>query len=295
MAAVGVHRASATVVSQWSWAAKQSAPYNSPSAATGTGTALILGMNNSYVYTAGETTPTNEKGDVTSTAGTAVPAFSEFLWRVRGTNNTSGQPGDGWNNSAPNYTQGAVFEMPTTGYAPTSFTFDWYCTTSGVANMQVRYTLDDSAGFNYAGTPGLQAPGVADPGIVWSNLGSDLIATPNDYYGGAGSSPTNTFSLAGLPAGAANDPNFAIELVSVRPVLGDANYSLTGPGTDGDYASADGLGDDGLGDYNDNSGNWRLGNITLNGTTAPVPEPATASLLGLAGLALLRRRHSKKA
>jgi hypothetical protein len=273
----GVHAASGTIVTQWDFNAigVQSAPYNSPAPTTGTGTAISLGMTNSYAYSGGETSPTTTADDVLSTSGTANPSFTENLWRIRGFNNASGSPGNGWNNSAPNYTQGAEFEANLTGYAPTSLAFDWYCTSQGVANLQVQYTLDDTQ---------------ASP--VWVNLGGDLIATSNDYYGAAAGSPTNTISLTSLPAGATGDANFAVQLVSVKPVPGDSDYSATGPGGDGNYATAKGDTSSATAkDYNNSSGNWRFGEVTFNGTA--IPEPASASLLGLAGLGLLGRRRSK--
>jgi hypothetical protein len=263
LATVGMRSASATVITQWSFSAT-AAPVNSPSPSTGAGTAVSLGMTNSYVYAGGETTPTATNDDITSVTG-AVSTVSEDAWRIRGTNNKKGQPGNGWNNSAPNYTQGAEFEVPTTGFNNLNVSFDWFSTTAGVGNMQVLYTLDDT---------------VATP--VFTPIGSDFIASSGDFYNDAASEPN--ISLA-IPAAAADDPNFAIEMVSVKPVSGDSNFSATGPGGDGNYASAAG------GDYNNSSGNWSFNNITVSGTA--VPEPASASLLGLAGLGLLRRRRAR--
>ena len=126
-------------------------------------------------------------------------------------------------------------------------------------------------------------------GSTWIPVGSDLIATSNDYYGMASGSPTNTITL---PASVTTTPNFAVESVSVKPVPGDSDYSATGPGGDGNYAAA--AGDTSAAtavDYNNNSGNWRFDNITISGTA--VPEPASLGLLGLGGLSLLRRRRSR--
>ncbi len=300
IAGMTVRVASADIVAQWSFtatAAQGSPGVNSPAATGGTNasssSAVTLGMNNNYTYTGGETTPTNASDDIVSTTASSI---TEDTWRVRGTSNTSGMPGNGWNNSAPNYTQGAAFAIPTTGYAPTSFSFDWYSTNQAPANLQVAYTLDDTAGagFNYTGDEGanppggLNPPGVADPSIAWTNLGSDYVISAGSIFY-SNSSPNITIDLTGLPAGATNDPNFAIELVSVRPTLGDADYTayVTGDTSGGqDYWAASG------GDYNNNSGNWRFDNITLSGTA--VPEPASIGLLGLAGLALLNRRRTQK-
>jgi len=273
----GAQKASAAIVTQYSFSGSSPTPSPTQVATTGTGTATSLGMTNSYNYNGGEGPGAVDGSNIVSTPGTANPSFTEDVWRIVGNSNASGAGAgmaNGWNNSAPNYTQGAEFGANLTGYTPTTLTFDWYSTTQGVGNLQVLYSL--------TGTPG-----------SFVALGSDLLATPNDFYGGASGSPTNTVSLAGI-SGAANDPTFAIELVSVRPVPGDADYSATGPGGDGNYAAAKGDTSSATAvDYNNSSGNWRFDNVTFNGTA--VPEPTSASVLGLAGLALLGRRRAKKA
>jgi hypothetical protein len=263
--------ASATIITQYSFSGTTVAPVNSVTATTGDALDIgtPLGMTNNYTLSGGQTSSTTYC-DILPTAGTAHTTFSESTWRIRGNTLPGGATsGNGWSNSAPNYTQGAEFVADTTGYIPTTLTFDWYSTTQGVANLQVRYSLD---------------------GTNFTNLASDLIATSNDYYGGAGASPTNTVDLSSISALAANDPNFTIELVSVKPVLGDSDYSLTGPGGDGNYASASGDTSAATAvDYNNNSGNWRFDNITVSGTA--VPEPASLAGIGLAGMALAARRR----
>ena len=259
---LGAHQASASVVFAYTFPTLNAGPLNTVSATTGTGTAIQLGMTNSYTYANGEGPGSSAACDIVNTAGSSI---TENTWRIRGNSNAKNAgPGNanGWNNSAPNYTQGAEFGGDTTGFTPTLLTFDWFSTNQGVANLQVRYTTD---------------------GTNFTNLGSDFIATPNDFV-------AESVSLASLPAGAANDPNFGIELVSVRPLLGDANYQAAGPGGDGNYSSATAA-TGAAGDYNNNSGNWRFDNVTVSGTA--IPEPASASLLGLAGLALLGRRRQK--
>jgi len=264
LAIFGVRTAPATVITQWSFSATVAAPDNSPAPTTGSGMAVSLGMDNNYTYSGGELGPSVTNDDITQPG--SKKQLQDFTWRIRGNGNAAGPGGNGWNNSAPNYTQGAEFEVSTAGYQDIGLSFDWYCTTQGVGNMQVQYTLDDTQA-----TP------------TWVNLGSDLIATSNNFYGApaTGGGPTNSIDLSSIP-GVVNDPNFAVEMVSVQPVSGDSNFSTT---PSGDYAAAAG------GAYNNSSGNWSFGNITISG--AAVPEPASVSLLGMAGLALLGRRRGK--
>ena len=217
---VGVRGASAsTIITQWAFGnSVVASPYNSPPPTTGSGTAVSLGMTNSYTYGGGEGPGSVTNDDIENAGGT----INESTWRIRGNSNTKNSGAglaNGWNNSAPNYTQGAEFVESTAGYTNLNLSFDWYCTTQGVGNLQIQYTLDASN---------------ANP--TWVNVGSDLIATPNDFYGEPSASEPNV--SVSIPDAGGSD--FAVQLVSVRPVPGDSDYSATGPGGDGNYAAAKG-------------------------------------------------------
>jgi PEP-CTERM motif len=245
-------RAYGTVITQWTFSAAVAAPDNNPAPTTGTGTATSLGMTNGHTYTMGYPggavlgTGAVTSDDVTSSPSVANPAItSEFTWRVRGQKGAgdTGSANNGWNQSAPQYSQGAEFDASTAGYKNITFSFDWYSTTQGVLDMQPQYTLN---------------------GTTWNNFGPLLLAVSNDFYGTT--QPTNTLDFSGI-AGADMNPSFGVRLVSAY----DPTYN--GPGAPA-YSSAAG------GTYNNNSGNWRFDNMTFSGIA--VPEPSTFVLAGMA-------------
>jgi PEP-CTERM motif-containing protein len=256
----------AAIITQWSFSKSAAAPDNSPAPSTGTGTATPLGMTNNYTYTNGSTvlgTGAVAACDVTSSPGVANPAFSEDTWRIRGgvTANNAGGNGNGWNLAAPQYTQGAEFDASTAGYTGISFSFDWYCTTQGVKDLQEQYTTD---------------------GVTWNNIaGGYLVATANDFVNT--NTPEETINLTGV-AGVDNNPLFGIRLVSAYDTNAADAATTGGAGGTPTYAAAS----NGT-VYNNNSGNWRFDNITFSGTA--VPEPASASILALGAFGLMGRRR----
>ncbi len=260
-----------SLITQWNFGTSTTvaAPANSPAPTTGNGTAVSLGMTNNYTYTSGAKSGTNSvtSDDILPTAGTANASFTESLWRIRG-GNVTGQPSgnttgnlavNGWNLSAPQYTQGVEFDVSTANFTNITVGFDWYSTTQGVRDLQEQYTLN---------------------GSTWINIGALQVATANDYFGGGSATePTNTISFSGI-SGANNDPTFGVRLVSAF----DPTYTGTGSPT---YTAA-ALVNGSAVIYNNNSGNWRFGNITFDGSPSAVPEPGTTALLmGLTCLGLV--------
>jgi len=251
---------------------------DSPAAATsGTGSASALGMTNSYTYTkngaydgTGAVTDADIVNDSVNSAGAGTNGSTlgnGYVWRIRGASGagTGGSGNNGWNISAPEYSQGAEFDTSTVGYNVTQLSFNWAATTQGVGNLQVQYNTNIN-----------NANG-------WTNVGSVWSATiDNNPTGSAGSGfQTDTVSLAGI-SGLSNDANFGIRLVSAyNPTLGN------------EYASATSVLSGSPSQINNNSGNWRIADVQIDGTPVPLPAAVWMLLSGMSGLAGLTKRRKR--
>jgi len=269
--------ASATTITAWNFQNDAVAVNNSPAPSTGAGTASSIGMDIYPTPNVGVTTDDVLVGKNSDTGANGV-ANTTNTWRVRAQAGTNGAA-NGWSSLAPIGTQGAVFAASTVGYSAINVSFDWYSTTQGEANLQLEYT---------------------DDGVTWNNVpitlgGSDagLAALTNSLSGSSNTvvgsyvsdNLLNNGSMAGQdwftgltatindPA-AANNPNFAIEMVNASTGADDVSTAGTA--------------------LNNNSGNWRFDNISISGTAVAVPEPSTWVLaaFGAIGLALSVRRRS---
>jgi hypothetical protein len=86
-------------------------------------------------------------------------------------------------------------------------------------------------------------------------------------------------SLAGL-SGLSNDPNFGVRLVAAyNPTLGN------------EYASATSVLGGAPVQYNNNSGNWRIADVQIDGSPVPLPASAWLMLSGCGGLGFWARRR----
>jgi hypothetical protein len=162
---------------------------NSPLPVIGTGTATVLGMNNSY--TCSQTAPnvgSTTNADIIATGGSSNPA-SANAWRVRGLGSGHTYPCNGWSYYAPPDTQGVEFDVSTVGHTNVVFQYDWYSTNQGVRDLQAQYTTD---------------------GTHWNNVGALQIATPSGWN----NQITINFAALGI-TGVDNNAHFGVRLVSV--------------------------------------------------------------------------------
>jgi hypothetical protein len=249
-------QAQTTTIADWDFdtLGTIAAPYNTPSATTGTGSASILGMNNSY-----NGTTSTADGDVTSTPNASTGSGS-YAWRIRGTT------GNGYSTSAPIGTQGVEFDASTTGFENIQISFDIYFTTAAPAEIQLQYTTDGSTWINAS-----ELAYATKSSYILNNSSNPNLVNGTYFYETGGQAWYNELTAnLSLASGVANDSSFGIRIVNAA--TGTAETTSTGAA------------------YGNSSGNWRFDNVTITGTA--VPEPSTVALmgLGLAGVAALRRK-----
>ena len=116
--------AQAAVIANWNYAGTTSKQVSLGQAANvGSGTSASLGMTNSYTYSNGEGPGSVDGSNFTSVTGAATPTpsgITESTWKIVGNSNATNAgagKADGWNNAAPNYTQGAQFNASTSGFS----------------------------------------------------------------------------------------------------------------------------------------------------------------------------------
>ena len=248
----------------------------SPAPSTGTGTAHSLGMTNGYTYTmpapnvgsidGSNVTKTTLSSDPTGTAAHNIGPNNNEAWRVVGAATTAA-PGNGWNLAAPPCTQGAEFDVNTTGKHYIVFQYDWYTTNQGVRDLQALYTTN---------------------GSTWTPVGPIQVS-------GGGSAFNNqitiNFGALGITS-VENNPNFGVRLVSVYDpaFTGTPAYSIPpggnvcSPTATGTYTAASLGANNQPVVYNNNSGNWRFDEVNVLGTTTGTNPITSDPIVNTTGL-----------
>jgi uncharacterized protein (TIGR03437 family) len=242
--AASLQVAQAGVITAWTFENDTIAVNNTPAPSTGSGSASSIGMATYATPNIGVTTDDVLQG-ATSDTGVNGNVDLTQIWRVRA-QGTTAAPANGWSSAAPIGTQGAMFTASTVGYTNITVSFDWYATTQGEAKLQLQYTTDGSTWHNVPITLSAAETGLAaltNSTSANTVMGSYVAITGGgqDWFPGL----TATIS----DPNAANNPNFAIEMVNASTGADDV-------ATNGNA-------------LNNSSGNWRFDNVTILGEPVP--------------------------
>jgi hypothetical protein len=269
--------AKAQIITQWNFENDTIAVNNSPAPSTGTGTADSIGMNIYPTPNVGVTTDDVLQGVTSgskSDTGANGNADGTNEWRVRAQAGSNGAA-NGWSSAAPIGTQGAQFFASTAGVTAGQIqvSFDWYATTQGEANLQLEYTTNGTTW-----NPLTITLGGSDAGLQVLNNTSSANTVTGSYVSDnllTGGSKAGQDWFTGLTAtitdaNALNDADFGIEMVNASTGADDVSTQGTA--------------------LNNNSGNWRFDNVTIQA----VPEPGSYALaicaaVLFAGIQLRRR------
>lgn len=252
----------ATTIAAWDFNSLSIATNNSPAPSVGTGTAQAIGLTNNYAYAGTTVLGAVNTDDVQVIGGSSDPVSpvgANHVWRIRGRSNSTPTThpsvnNNGWNLSAPQYSQGAEFDVSTAGRSNIVLQFDWFCTNQGIRTMQVQYSTNVTAS-----TP------------VWTNIGPLQVATPNAF--------TNliTISFVGITA-VENNPNFGVRMVSAYDPSYTASSTYTSASLSSAYPPVPVV-------YNNNSGNWSFDEVRIlslaSATTPTVGSDFSTHTTGL--------------
>jgi hypothetical protein len=211
------------------------------------GQASSLGFNNNYTYT-GIGTGSFDASDVINTGGSSSGAGGPNAWRLRGAYTGTGVAGPGWNSAAPIGTQGAEYDVNTSGYSNIVCSFDIFFTSQGEAKICVLYTTDGWTHTNVANNLFYGSK----PSYILTNSTSANTVVGTYFYQTGGSFFYNNLVIdfSGNTA-VDNNPLFGIRIVNAATGIDNVNSSG--------------------GAYNNSSGNSRHDNVTVGGTAGMLP------------------------
>lgn len=236
------------VVANWNYDiyGTKKAPFNTPAPTTGSGTSKSIGMINGYTNQDG-TVGSSNWCDITQQGGSSTGPNS-YCWRVRGGLTAAGATGSGWNSAAPVGSQGAEWDVDTSGYTNVICSFDVYFTTQAPDKIAVVYTTDGWTTTNIANSFYYGA----NPAWMFTNSSDPNLFDGPYFYENFGQGWYNTFvvDLTGVPA-TANNTRFAFRVIEAGTGPQMQNY-LGQP-------------------YNNQSGNMRFANVTVGGTAGTPP------------------------
>jgi hypothetical protein len=255
LASLSAAQAQTTIV-KWTFdndpvAAPTFNPGTSTDNSAGAVSAASIGMDGWLTPAAGTNDPDVLVGKSSDTGANGI-ANTSHEWRVRAQNATSPSTANGWSSQAPIGSQGAQFNVDTTGYSSINVAFDWYLTTQGEANGQLQYTTDFGGTWNNIQ---VTIPASGDAGLAAvNNTGSDTLSVTGWYLSDnvlnngpmAGQDWFTNLTATITDPAAANNPQFGIRFVNAS--------------TGGSCVSSQGTA------LNNNSGNWRFDNIIVTGT-----------------------------
>ena len=250
-----------STITEWTFDNLTAGSNTAPAPSTGSGSAASMGM--AAYLSAGATPPAADDSNIYNLQGTDLDnsGAGNLTWRIVGNN--------GWNSAAAIGTQGAQFNVSTMGYAGITVSFDVDISKRGEADLQLEYTTNGSTWINaaltFSGTGGSILTNSSNANIV---TGSYLNATfgNDDWYNQV------TANLTGVTS-ANNDANFGIRIVNAA--TGSANVDQTGTA------------------LNNTSGNWRLDDVQVQGTSQSAPEPSTWAMLFFGLVAFIGFRHRR--
>jgi hypothetical protein len=213
------------------------------------GKALSLGFNNNYVYAGNNGTGSVDASDIPNNQGTSSSGPSGVnIWRVRGAIPATGVAGIGWNSQAPIGTQGAQFDVNTTGYSNIVCSFDVSFSGAAEAKLCVLYTTDGWAHTNVANSLFYGTT----PSYILTNSTSSKTVSGTYFFETAGQNFYNNICVDFTGNhNVENNPLFGFKVVNAATDTDCVNNGNTA--------------------YNNSSGNWRYDNVTIGGTAGTPP------------------------